>query len=461
MISFTISNVYCSNNIIYFNIYNNGNVPININNSQIIFIDNNGNNLPINGSNIICNNGNIIPIGSNSLCYIENYICSYSYIDYITTTNFVYNGISYNYNTLSNKFIIHAPFYTITLYNTQNSPTPQPFQQDIAICDGNPNLSSSFAYVNNPALLNLINSDGSNVYFSTANNSTPNIYSWYEGQLNYNGVICDVWWINLPNGISANGNVTIYMHIGPNSANYYSQYYPYISASPNVFPSRQYDNGDYVFLFYDNFAGTSLNTSKWNYGYDAGGSITVNNGLTINYTSSSLGAARIISKYNFSQSRGVVWYSLMNFYGTSNFSDVRIRIYFWNNNGNWKEVLGAGDYGYFTNQNNGPSTTQLYWSPYGFTPTALPPATSQNDYNILMIQILNSTGLVWNTYTITNNNISLFQSFSQNGTVSGNFSILLASSQDGLGYASIVLNVEYTFLAAAPPNGIMPSIYIS
>jgi archaeal flagellin N-terminal-like domain len=73
--SFTISNIYCSNNILYFNIYDNGNIPIDINNSQIIFTDNNGNTISINGSNIICNNGNIIPSGSNSLCYIINNSC--------------------------------------------------------------------------------------------------------------------------------------------------------------------------------------------------------------------------------------------------------------------------------------------------------------------------------------------------------------------------------------------------
>jgi|GEM_PF-6140289 len=134
--SFTINNVYCSNNILYFNIYNNGNIPIDINNSQIIFTDNNGNTISINGSNIICNNGNIIPTGSNSLCYIENYICSYSYTDYIKTTNFVYNGISYSYNIPNNNNFNLVPFYpyffqptnlTISSSNSQGylAQTPQ------------------------------------------------------------------------------------------------------------------------------------------------------------------------------------------------------------------------------------------------------------------------------------------------------------------------------------------------
>jgi hypothetical protein len=110
IISFTINNVYCSNNIIYFNIYNNGNIPIDINNSQIIFTDNNGNTISINGNNVICNNGNIIPIGSNSLCWIINAFCYYSYTDYIKSTNFVYSGVSYSYSISNNKFNL-LPFY--------------------------------------------------------------------------------------------------------------------------------------------------------------------------------------------------------------------------------------------------------------------------------------------------------------------------------------------------------------
>ena len=58
-------------------------------------------------------------------------------------------GIYYRYNTL-NK-VIYASFnssnYTITIYNTQNIPTPSPFQQDIAICNGSINIGPNFAYI--------------------------------------------------------------------------------------------------------------------------------------------------------------------------------------------------------------------------------------------------------------------------------------------------------------------------
>jgi hypothetical protein len=284
--SFIISNVYCSNNIVYFNIYNKGNIPINIKNSEILFTDNNGNTILINGSNIVCNKGNIIPSGSNSLCYIINKSCRYNDTDYIKSMNIIYNGINYNYAILgsikfnllystnfgisgsfTNTTNISSGYIPIIIYNTQSIPTPKPFQQDIAICNGNINIrpaiiicngaeyiSPNFAYVNNATLFNQIDSDGQNVYFSTNNRGTPNIYSWYEGQLSYNGVTCDVWWIKLPNGINADSKITIYMHIGNSSDNYYSQYYPYVGASPQVISG--YDNGQDVFIAYGYFNNT-------------------------------------------------------------------------------------------------------------------------------------------------------------------------------------------------------------
>jgi len=160
-------------------------------------------------------------------------------------------GIFYIY-VLNNKL---SNTHLIIIYNTQNISTPSPFQQDIAICNGNPGYVSSFAYINNATLFNLINSNGSNVYFTTAGGA-PNIYSWYEGQLSINNVTCDVWWINLPNGIPANSNVTIYMYIGPNSSNYYSQYYPYVGTNEQVIGTMQYDNGNYTFIAYGYFNNT-------------------------------------------------------------------------------------------------------------------------------------------------------------------------------------------------------------
>jgi len=150
------------------------------------------------------------------------------------------------------KFIYSQGWYLITITNNQNMPTPSPFQQDIAICNGNINIGPNFAYINNATLFNEIDSNGQNVYF--VNSSGNILYSWYEGQLNYNGVTCDVWWLNLSNGIPANSDVAIYMYIGNSSDNYYSQYYPYVGASPQVISG--YDNGQDVFIAYGYFDNT-------------------------------------------------------------------------------------------------------------------------------------------------------------------------------------------------------------
>jgi hypothetical protein len=171
------------------------------------------------------------------------------------------SGIFYVYHSgmfssSSNITSISSGYIPITIYNTQNIPTPAPFQQDIAICNGSINIGNNFAHINDSTLFNKINSNGSNVYFTTTAGSTPNIYSWYEGQLNYNGVTCDVWWINISQGIPANSKVTIYMYIGPNSTNYYSQYYPYVGTNEQVIGTMQYDNGQDVFIAYGYFNNT-------------------------------------------------------------------------------------------------------------------------------------------------------------------------------------------------------------
>ncbi|MFP3167074.1 MAG: hypothetical protein RXQ68_01455 [Candidatus Nanopusillus sp.] len=163
-------------------------------------------------------------------------------------------GIYYGYNILNNAIYVsfNSNNYQITIYNTQNISTPSPFQQDIAICNGTLNIGNNFAYVNNPTIFNQINLNGQNVLFFNSNRQL--LYSWYEGQLINGSTYCDVWWVNLPNGIPANSNVIIYMHIGNSSDNYYSQYYPYIGASPQVI--SEYDNGQDVFIAYGYFNNT-------------------------------------------------------------------------------------------------------------------------------------------------------------------------------------------------------------
>ncbi|BFI73683.1 hypothetical protein YN1_6700 [Nanoarchaeota archaeon] len=247
--SFSIVNTYCSSNRLYFIIYNNGNIPIDINNS-IITINENNNVISINGNNIICNNNIILP-NQQSICYVNNTVCAYnSNININPQITINYNGVSESKNLGSGYTVLYfSNPIPIILSNNQNQNTSAPFQQDIAICNGTINLGNNFAYVNNQTLFNEINSNGDNVLFYFNNRLS---YSWFEGQLNDGGVSCDVWWVNIPNGIPANSNITVYMGIGNN--NYYQLFYPYVGASPQVI--QGYDNGQYVFISYGYFNNT-------------------------------------------------------------------------------------------------------------------------------------------------------------------------------------------------------------
>jgi len=450
VISFTINNVYCSNNIVYFDIYNNGNIPININNSIIIFTDNNGNTISINGSNIICNNGNIIPSGNSKLCYLNwYYSCYYNYTDYIKSMNFIYNGISYSYNILSNnKFnlIYNLSNYPIIIYNTQNIPTPSPFQQDIAICNGNPGIGPNFAYINNATLFNQINPNGQNVLFFNPNNGQL-LYSWYEGQLNYNGVTCDVWWVKLPNGIPANSNVTIYMYIGPNSANYYQQYYPYAGEAPQLFSTYgQYDNGNYVFYYYSN----TSNTAGW--------TISGAAGVTVSPPASSVSS---FGGYAFYADQTVGDYMYIQLPSNVPTNNVIIEYYFY--------TTRLGDLYFYVNSNGAGQMSRAgcgsTW--YGIAPTSSwtswnTPSGNGNYCNawyLVGVVVNGSTAIEY----ITSGNMFYGLEIGQNPytysgvSINGNY-IGLVGDANGGSQASYWMGI---IIRALPPNGVMPSIYIS
>ena len=149
--------------------------------------------------------------------------------------------------------------YTITITNNQANPTSSPFQQLL-----NLNLSSILS--SSSQLLNL-------QFCLDVNCNTP-LYAWIES---YNSNLSTLYiWIKLPTSIPANSSITIYMFVRN------SIQYPYTGMSPTLTSAyAQYDNGENVFTFYDNFAGTTL-SSKWiEVTAPPSGVITVNNGVSI------------------------------------------------------------------------------------------------------------------------------------------------------------------------------------
>ncbi|MFP3132169.1 MAG: archaellin/type IV pilin N-terminal domain-containing protein [Candidatus Nanopusillus sp.] len=471
VISFIINNVYCSNNILYFDIYNKGNIPININNSQIIFTDNYGNTISINGSNIICNNGNIINIGNSELCYIiNNYFCYYSYIDYIKTTNFVYNGINYNYDILNNnKFnIIYLPnssSYQVTLYNSQSISTPSPFQQDIAICNGSINIGNNFAYVNNQTLFNEIDPNGQNVLFFNPNSNQLLYYSWYEGQLVNGSTYCDIWWVNIPQGINASSEITIYMYIGNSSDNYYSLYYPYIGTNAQVIGTMQYDNGNYVFNNYWNFAGTTLPNNLvctvLNNPSGASGSCSVNNGVTVVNTNGYDFWCNdyMITYLYYSQPisiPAIVEAKVLSLTGNSGDSGWTKAGILYQNQVTTSSTSN-GEVDMFVSDGNGYA---IQWQ----SGTSYAPCANYNGNSITYPTII--------ALVFPNTSYACGFYGSSLGVLSQEGSCITPTSMASQGYIGLFITAhsssgtssavfQYLLVRAYPPNGVMPSIYIS
>lgn len=73
-----------------------------------------------------------------------------------------------------------------------------------------------------------------------------------------------------------------------------------VGEAPQLSPTyAEYDNGNSVFDFYDNFSGTSLNTNLWDSNIINGASITVSNKLILTQTSASSSSAGIFAKTAF------------------------------------------------------------------------------------------------------------------------------------------------------------------
>jgi len=155
-------------------------------------------------------------------------------------------------------------YLSIPITNNQNVATPAPFQQMVQL-----NLSQY------PQLKGVA-SDLSNVYFSSDEAGQNKLYSWRETPASLTST--QIWWVLLPNGIPANGTVIIYLQVSSSTEldGIYTGEAPQLSSTYG-----QYDNGASVFNFYDNFAGTSLNTNLWvNNIANSGGTLIINNGMS-------------------------------------------------------------------------------------------------------------------------------------------------------------------------------------
>jgi len=357
------------------------------------------------------------------------------------------------------KIIYSQGWYQINITNSQSQATPAPFQQDIAICNGNINIGNNFAYVNNATLFNEIDSNGQNLYFSTSYNSNPNIYSWYEGQLNYNGVYCDVWWINLSNGIPANSNITIYMAVGSYNTNYYSLYYPYVGEAPQLSSTYgQYDNGQDIFNYYWNFNGTST-PSGVNI-YTSSGSVTFNNGVTIKGGTSTTGGENgIATTVSFSPP------IIVEYYGTQSTSPSGDSwgwnyVGFSDGLGSSYSFPGAGSNIALINFESGYYASSVEKQNGNIVGNSTNGILSQPPGNLFPLSIWTQEYLTNEYYTYVNYTPSLYTGYVTGITNSLALPFEIMVGNNEASYASNGMTVYWLRVRAYPPNNVMPSFSI-
>ena len=149
----------------------------------------------------------------------------------------------------------------IILTNTQFVATPAPFQQMITV------NSATYSSLEASNLQNI-------EFYDSIGNIIP---SWLESG-NSASSTNTIYWLNIANGIPASSSITIYMGFNSPTINVFND--QNVGEAPTLSPIYgEYDNGAKVFAFYDNFAGSTLN-SQWSL-TSTGGSYSVNNGLTI------------------------------------------------------------------------------------------------------------------------------------------------------------------------------------
>ena len=224
--------------------------------------------------------------GQSATILIPNVACNSANIHYSLSAKIQYSydvptiGLQ-NVNTtgtvagtsITGKPSTLTSYEPITITNTQSSATPSPFQQMINFTSSDPGFSSIAT-----------GNFGQNVEFFYYNGTI--IPSWLENYTSTNAT----WWLKIA-AIPGGSSETVYVGFAPTSANLFNTVNdgeaPQIPCGSTPTSScsnyAEYDDGASVFNYYTNFAGTTLNSS-WSVG--SGVTFSVNNGLTVNASSS-------------------------------------------------------------------------------------------------------------------------------------------------------------------------------
>ncbi len=253
-------------------------------------------------------------------------------------------GSSSHASSFGNSKLPGVSFHTfIAVNNNMGISTPANYNEMIVV---NSSLYSHYE-----------NSNLSNVWFSYANGTVINSWLQSGGSSSYNNT---TYWLKLDSPIGGFSSATVEMNFLPLGEIAFNGITT--GEAPQLTKVYgQYDNGAHVFEFYDNFAGTVLNTSKWiTTGAGSGsGKAIVNNSLHLTYSHD------IFTRKNFTfpsmvESCGMI--------GKGNYDSIG---YFLNgvgfSTGGYYCSLSDIASGWASNSSNGPGMSQ--WTSTGITYT--------------------------------------------------------------------------------------------
>jgi len=245
-------------------------------------------------------------------------------------------------------------------------------------------------------------------------------------------------WVKLTSAISSGSSTTIYMVFEGTAVTFDDNYW---GEAPNLSGTwGQYDNGANVFTFYDNFAGSSLNAANWQTVIYGGGSITVNNGLTISASTNTYNPI-LVSKNKYSPS--VQDASLAQ--SSKQTAQATPTVFY----ATTIPTSSGGDYGFQTGYRYDWYQTSTYLRILGDVSGAF------NAQSVLTYT-LGSSYNVWSATWAATGSESFALNYSpqivwtNSGITYGNSYIGISGLQGGQ------VNVQWERLRAVPPNGIMP-----
>ena len=356
--------------------------------------------------------GSVVSQGTGTTSYNGGSLSAGTYqvqaCDISTTTADCAANQTLTIDPLPSGVLEYVPF---SINNTQSTATAAPFVQTIVV-----NMSKYTAYLAG----NL-----QNVEWAYANGTIITSRLQYGKNNTYAAYI-----LKLPNGIAANSKISVYMDLVAPTTNLFNG--GTIGEAPQLSSTyAEYDNGADFYSFYDNFAGTSLNTSKW----ASTGTVTVNNGVTMSGSSAS---SDIETKNTYGT-------SVLDWYGSAT---VTTGSGYWTSLGwygnlttvqgnTWFTYTGQSDYGYGYVSSSSQATIAYSTTAAGSTP----------DY---IFSIANSGATTY--YSLNYNQQSTTYSTQKSTNYIG-----FRNGAGSSGGGGSTVYVQWVGLRPAPPNGVMPT----